>query len=88
MKRSLFGLLALAVSALTFAFTPAPEKAPSSMLYAFTASGAYLGSAPTFPMLKASICPGANIIFCAQVWTGINHLYQPHGSRMDDLMMP
>ncbi len=88
MKRFRFALLALAVSAVTFAFTPAPEKAPSATYYAFTATGVFIGSAASISALKTAHCPGANKIFCAQVWTGKSAQNQPAGTRMPDLKKP
>lgn len=88
MKNFRFLLLALAVSAITFAFTAAPEKSTSTTTYyAFTSAGVLLGSASTEAALKAEHCPGPDTKFCAEVWTGINN-GAPAGVQRPDLFKP
>jgi len=88
MRKVRFALLALAVSALTFAFTAAPEKASFATYYAFDVSGNLIGSASSISALKAAHCPGANQVFCAQVWTSKDAQNHPAGTRLEDLMKP
>ncbi|HTN05690.1 hypothetical protein [Agriterribacter sp.] len=88
MKKFRFALLALAVLIFTFAFTPKPEKAPLVTVYAFTATGVFVGSASSVSILKAAFCPGANEIFCLQVWTSKTEDDQPAGTRLPDIKKP
>jgi hypothetical protein len=88
MKKFRFLLLALGVAAVTFAFTNAPKKSPLATYYAFDSAGVLLGSAATISSLKASLCPGADVKFCAQIWTGISAQNHPAGTQMADLKKP
>lgn len=88
MKKLRFAFLALTVSIFTYAFTPSPEKASFATYYAFDALGNLIGSASSIAALKAAHCPGANQIFCAQVWTSKDAQNRPAGTRLDDIMKP
>ncbi|MBX2924118.1 MAG: hypothetical protein KF746_18100 [Chitinophagaceae bacterium] len=90
MKKFRFALLALGVAAVTFAFTPtsSSKKAPTATVYAFSNTGMYLGSATDTTSLKNTLCPGANEIFCAQVWTQKTAQDKPAGTRLPDIKKP
>lgn len=88
MKKFRFALLALAVSAITFAFTPSPAKGPTATLYAFNMTGAYLGSGPSIAALKAAFCPGADQQNCALVYNAIDAQNQPVGAPIATIRKP
>ncbi|HTN05691.1 hypothetical protein [Agriterribacter sp.] len=88
MKKFRFALLALAVSTITFAFTPSSPNASLATVYGFTPSGVFLGSAASVSILKSSHCPGADEIVCAQVWTSMTEDGQPAGTRLPDIKKP
>jgi hypothetical protein len=88
MKKSRFVLLALAVSIFTFAFTPKPQKAPLATVYAFTLSGTFLGSAPDTTTVKNTLCPGANDIACAEVWSSKTIDNKPAGILITTIKKP
>ncbi|HRO46341.1 hypothetical protein [Agriterribacter sp.] len=88
MKKFRFVLLALAVSAITFAFTASPEKASFADVHAFTSTGIYIDSAPDVMTLKNDNCPGSDQVFCAQVWTQKTAQNKPAGTRLPDILKP
>jgi hypothetical protein len=88
MKKFRFVLLALGVAAITFAFTPSTEKAPTSTVYAFSATGTLMGSAASESILKEDLCHGPNQQFCTQVWTAKDSLDRPAGTRLTDIQKP
>ncbi|MBW7941212.1 MAG: hypothetical protein H3C64_02190 [Candidatus Kuenenia stuttgartiensis] len=90
MKKFRFVLLALAVAAVSFAFTPSlvSPKGPTAMVYAFTPEGVYLGSASDVTALKNTLCPGADRVKCAQVWTSKTIDDLPAGTQLPDIKKP
>lgn len=88
MKKFRFVLLALAVAAVSFAFTPSPQEVTLSSVYAFTASGVYLGSASSTTALKNTLCTGDDETFCAQIWTLKTSTNEPAGTRLEDMKKP
>lgn len=90
MKKFRFALLALGVAAITFAFTPSSssKNGPTAILYAFSPVGTYLGSAPDTMTLKNQLCPGANQIICARVWTDKTPDNQPSGTLIGEIKKP
>lgn len=90
MKKYRFALLALTVSAITFAFTPSDlsKKTSMSTVYAFSSSGILMDSAGTRAELKSRLCPGADQIFCAEVWTSKTVNNEPAGTQLQDLQKP
>lgn len=81
MKKIRFVLLALGVTVITFAFAPsqASKKGPTATVYAFTSSGVFLGSAPDTATVKSILCPGANRVECAYVWSSKTVDNEPAG---------
>lgn len=88
MKKFRFALLALVVSAATFSFTPSSPKAPLSTVYAFTSSGTLMDSASSRAALKIKLCPGEDLVFCAEVWTSKTAQNQPAGEQLEDIKKP
>ncbi len=88
MKKFRFAVLALIVSASTFAVNASPEKAALAEVHAFTASGTYLLSAPSTMAIKNTVCPGPDEIFCVQVWTQKTAQNKPAGTRLTDIQKP
>lgn len=89
MKKFRFALLALAVSAITFAFTKAPAKGPTATLYAFNyTTGAYMGSGSSVAALKSAHCPGADLQNCARVYDDKTAQNQPAGSLVAIILKP
>lgn len=90
MKKFRFAMLALAVLAFTFAFTSSPysKKASTAQVYAFTASGTLIDSANTRATLKINLCPGEDLIFCAEVWTSKTAQNEPAGEQLEDIKKP
>ena len=89
MKKFRFALLALAVSAITFAFTPSSAKGPTATVYAFNyTTGAYMGSGSSTAALKAAFCPGANTQFCARVYNDKTAQDEPIGPVVDVIKKP
>lgn len=88
MKKFRFTLLAFAIAAVTFAFTPSPQNSSLATVYAFTPAGVFLSSASSVSILKAAHCPGADEVICAQVWTSMNEDEQPAGTRLPDIQKP
>ncbi len=89
MKKFRFALLALAVSAITFAFTPSSAKGPTATLYAFNyTTGTYMGSGASVAALKAAFCPGADDQFCARVYNAIDAQNRPVGPVVDLIKKP
>lgn len=90
MRKLRFVLLALGVAAITFAFTPssASKKSPTATVYAFTPSGVFLGNAPDTTTIKNTLCPGACIVVCAQVWSSKTVDNQPAGTHIATIKKP
>ena len=89
MKKLRFALLAIAVLALTFAFTTAPEKTgPTATVYAFNTAGVYLGSANSLAALKASHCPGRDEVLCCRVYADKDAQDQPVGPLIAIIYKP
>lgn len=90
MKKIGFALLALVVAAITFAFTTSPssQEAPTATVYAFDASGVYIGSGADITAIKNSHCPGDDMIFCAEVWSGKTPQNLPAGRRLGEVKKP
>jgi hypothetical protein len=90
MKRFRLVLLALGVAVITFAFTPfsTSEKGPTATVYAFSLSGTFLGSAPDIATVKNSLCPGSDVIACAQVWSSKTIDNHPDGIFLATIKKP
>lgn len=90
MKKFRFALLALIVAAITFAFTPKPLslKAPAATVYAFAPNGTFLGSAPNIAAVKSALCPGANDVVCAEVWSSKTVENEPAGIFLGTVKRP
>jgi hypothetical protein len=90
MKKFRFALLALGVAAITFAFTPSPvsKNGPTATVYAFDGSGIFIQSAPDTMTLKRNLCPGANQILCAEVWTDKTPSGEPTGTHLGTIRKP
>lgn len=84
MKKFRFVLLALGVAAITFAFTPSPERNTLTTVYAFTLNEGELLGSGEYSVLDDEICPG-NSIDCAQVWTSKTVDDQPAGTRLANM---
>ncbi len=88
MKKFRFALLALVVSAATFAFTPAPEVSLFDTVYAFDLNDDLIDSASSREELKNQLCPGDDEVFCAQVWTSKTIDNKPAGTQLANLEKP
>lgn len=91
MKKFRFLLLALGVAAITFAFTPSsPSKnGPTATVYAFNPiTGVFLGSGADSAALKTALCPGANQVMCAEVWSSKTPDNQPAGTHLANIKKP
>lgn len=90
MKKSRFALLALGVLAATLAFTPSSTSKKESAItfYAFNSAGVYMGSSVDSVELKNLLCPGANRVLCAQLWSAKTPDNQPDGFFIANIKKP
>ena len=88
MKKFRFALLALGVAVISFAFSPSTKVSSFATVYAFDSDGNFMGSAISESALKNQLCPGADQILCAEVWTSKAANGEPAGTRLEDIQKP